>query len=64
MKKFVIVLILFILALASAQSFAATKSTVRKNGLIISNGCVMSYTDLMGKVSRVIRGNPVVIRME
>jgi hypothetical protein len=28
---------------------------------IVSNACVMSYTDTLAKMTRVIRGDPIVI---
>jgi hypothetical protein len=32
--------------------------------MILSNPCVMSYTDDVGKITRVIRSNPIIIILE
>lgn len=63
MKDFLCWSVIALLLTGACAEAAVTKkmSGNRNDGKILSNGCVMSYTDSVGNFIRVIRGNPITI---
>jgi len=66
-KVFVLQLLLLSIVLfvsSGAEARMVDVGAAKEGKLLISNGCIMAYTDVTGNVMRVIRGNPVVVHLK